>query len=337
MSRTAVVALAALSIGGTLHADEVRLQNGDRLTGTVKSLTAESLVLATEHAGEVKIARSAIASLRTDAPVTVVLADGTRFVRRLEPGDAGTIRFEDGPDAPALPQVPIAQIAEVNPAEKPAVEWTGAATITRGNTRTQSFGSNLDAVRRTADDRLTLGAGWVYSAQRSEETREDELTQRSVFGAAKYDYFVSKRLFGYLQTRAEGDEFQDLELRYTAGVGAGYQWFEEERLKFFTEGGLSFFHEDFEGEEADQFLAARLAYRLDWKPIDDLVLVHNAEWYPSLEDKDDQFARFDFQIRYPFGGGLSANAGAFYSWDNTPAEGLERLDVKYLIGVGYTF
>ncbi|MBI1851697.1 MAG: DUF481 domain-containing protein [Planctomycetes bacterium] len=332
--------VSILALAATARADEVTLKNGDRLTGTLVEITKDNLILKTEYAGDVKVARGSVASIKTDAPVTVVLADGTRFERKLEPADSGTVKFADMPDAPAIDSVALDKIGAVNPPAK-ETKWEGAialgATFTRGNTRNNRVNASLDAVRRTDIDRLTLDAGWVYASSRAKGENKDTTTERNVFGAAKYDYFFTEKIFGYLQNRVEGDSFKSLELRYTAGAGAGYQWIEDADLKFYTEGGLSYFYEKFKDEPSNDFVAARLAYRVDWKPFDWLTAIHNFEWYPSLEDKDDQFIRTDFTLRVPIAGHLSAEASALYSWDNTPATGDKRLDEKYLLGVGYTF
>ncbi len=331
-------------VGGVLllapvaAADEVQLKNGDRLSGTLVSMSKDTIVFKTDYAGDLKIARADVTALRTDAPVTVQLPDGTRFSRRIEPGEPGSVTFAGAPDAPSIGAVPLDGILAINP---PEIAGTGditlSASVNRGNTRNQSFRADIDAVRRTEIDRITLDAGWAYASNRPEGSNDDELTERNVFAAAKYDYFFSERWFGYAQNRAEGDSFQDLELRYTAGVGVGYQWYEEPDLKLYTEGGPSYFYEDFDDEDPKDYLAARLAYRIDVRLIDELKLVHNLEWYPSLENADDQFVRFDATLRYPFGSQLTGTAGIDYEWDNTPADGKRRTDVKYIFGIGYSF
>src|SRR3990172_7781842 len=57
------------------RADEVKLTNGDRLTGRIVELTAENLLLQTELFGEVSIPRSAVASFSTDQARVVTLPD----------------------------------------------------------------------------------------------------------------------------------------------------------------------------------------------------------------------------------------------------------------------
>jgi hypothetical protein len=62
-------------LSGITAADEVHLKNGDRLTGEVKSLEENKLVLTTSYAGEIAITWSEVAALRKDKPIKVILTD----------------------------------------------------------------------------------------------------------------------------------------------------------------------------------------------------------------------------------------------------------------------
>lgn len=72
-------------------ADEVRLVNGDRLSGRVVSLSQASIRIATPHSGTVAIDRRHIRHLRADAPMAVDLVSGERLVGRVESADANSI------------------------------------------------------------------------------------------------------------------------------------------------------------------------------------------------------------------------------------------------------
>jgi hypothetical protein len=42
----------------------------------------------------------------------------------------------------------------------------------------------------------------------------------------KYDYFFTKKAFGFIDARYEKDRIAELERRVVVGVGGGYQWVE---------------------------------------------------------------------------------------------------------------
>lgn len=64
-------------IAGNSLADEVRLRNGDKLTGQVVRIETDKLILKTTYAGEITIAWKEVASIGTDDSVKVVLKDET--------------------------------------------------------------------------------------------------------------------------------------------------------------------------------------------------------------------------------------------------------------------
>ncbi len=81
MTRAATVLLVFSSIFAlTVRADQVSLKNGDRLTGTITSSDAKTLVLKTEAAGEVTFQWSAIDAITSTQPLHVGLAGGQMVV-----------------------------------------------------------------------------------------------------------------------------------------------------------------------------------------------------------------------------------------------------------------
>src|SRR5262245_52984415 len=75
---TLVLAMASLC-----RADQIVLDNGDRLTGKIVRLSSATVVVHTDYAGDVSIEMKRVASLRTDEVMTVVLEDNTRLHGRL--------------------------------------------------------------------------------------------------------------------------------------------------------------------------------------------------------------------------------------------------------------
>ena len=74
--------------------DEVKLRNGDRLSGKVATLAKGKLVLATPHSGAVPIDWAQVVSVRTDGKVEVKLSTGEVIQGKLSPGPEGRLRIE---------------------------------------------------------------------------------------------------------------------------------------------------------------------------------------------------------------------------------------------------
>lgn len=218
-------------------------------------------------------------------------------------------------------------------------EWTGAVNVgaswSEGNSERRTANAGADAEYRREKDRTTLKFLWNFAEDKNASPR---VTDRRVYGAAKYDYFVAEKTFVYAETSAESSFASALDARSTFGVGVGRQFREDEQWKVSAEAGLSYVIEDLEqpGENAE-FLAARVAYKTEYKPDDKWTFGHDGEVFPSLEDSDDVLAKTDTKARVSLTDTMFAQAQWLMTYDNTPASGAERKDDLYLLGIGWTF
>src|SRR5688500_15124406 len=216
----------------------------------------------------------------------------------------------------AVPPVPPLTGLQDEPVK---YKWTGTvnigAIITDGNTETRSASLAIDAQYRRDKDRTTLGAFWNY---------QDDSTgvlQRRSGAKAKYDYFFTKKTYGYANTSLENDYQADLDLRWIIGAGLGRQFVENATHKFSAEAGLSWFDENFGNSPDDSYLAARGAYTFDWNINKEWTFFNAGEIYPSLEDKDDVYAKLDTRLKVALTAKMLAQAQWVMDWDNTPAAG----------------
>lgn len=218
--------------------------------------------------------------------------------------------------------------------------WTGSVAIgassTDGNTDTNSISATADATYRRERDRTTFNAWWAYEDQKNATGGTDISTRKSGL-KAQYDYFFSKKVYGLAQASAENDLLADIHLRTTIGAGLGYQWREDAKLKFATEGGLSHVATNFYSSPDEDYLAARVAEKLDWNINKDWNFAHIGEAFPSLEDSDDVSTRLDTRLKVSLTAKMFAQLGWVWDWDNTPAAGKDRSDNRYALSIGWSF
>ena len=101
MKRLATVWAAAglllFFLTATALADEVFLKNGNHLSGTIVSMGEGKLVLETNFAGRLTIDWGSVERLSTDAPLTIVLADGSTILGIPGPGETpGRLKLAEG-------------------------------------------------------------------------------------------------------------------------------------------------------------------------------------------------------------------------------------------------
>lgn len=241
----------------------------------------------------------------------------------------------------AAPTVPASKVpAPILVDEEIELGWSGALAAglmtSTGNTERSSANASADAVLRREQDRFTLGAYWNYASEEN-DLGDSSITERRWGGRFKYDYFLTERSYALFNASGETDDRALLQLRATAGLGYGYQWYEEESKKLSTELGVNWVHEDLEGASPNEYAAGRFAYDGLYKPGEDWTLLQTGELLHSLEDSRDVTAKLDSRGRYTFSENLFAQAQWVWDWNNTPAEDTERSDHRFLLSVGYSF
>lgn len=333
-----VVCAASILTALAAYSDEVVFKSGDRLTGTVKSVSDGKMVFDSKVAGEITLKMSEIETFTTDGPIEIVKADGSAATLKVSASEGGNVSVT--PEGAAQPQtLALAEMAKINP-DKPA--WHGSVmggmTWVRGNTKSVAANIDADAKLRREKDRITLGAGYYFAKQRDNDTRRDSTTLDNWFAKGQYDYFLSEKAYLLGSLMYEKDRIAHLDRRFTASVGLGYQWVEKDDFKFATEAGIASVSERYTDPSDDEHnMALRLAYHLEKDFNERVKGFHNAEYLPSLEDADIFLANVDIGLRAAITARLSMETKAQLAFNSQPASGRDKKDTRYIVGVGWVF
>jgi putative salt-induced outer membrane protein YdiY len=325
----------------SVFADEVVFQNGDRLSGKIKRMVDGKLVLQSDMAGEVTVDMSNVQTFSSDEAVTVHLQDGTVFSQKVLSSEPNRFAIE-GSETLQAQAFDLVAISSMNLAEKPKARWTGdisaGYTSTHGNTKTEAISGSANLRKRTENDRTQASADYARGRQEDPDTGEEETTEDWWRARAKYDYFFTKKLYGYADGRYEKDAIAELDRRVIVGGGGGYQWIESEVMNFSTEAGIAHLYEKFENQtESNSELSAQFGYNFDRKLTDNVKFIHDLTYYPSMDKFSDYFLTSTAEIRANFTKRTFVNFKAILGYDTTPAVGAHKTDVKYILGLGYNF
>lgn len=331
------LAVFASSVGG----DELFFKNGDRLTGKIEHLVGGKLVFKSDIAGEVTVDISNIKTFSSDSPIKVCLKDGTVFTRKVLSSDPNRFAIEADETLEAQ-EFELDALSSINPPSKPPAKWTGdisvGVTSTHGNTKTEMISANANLVKRTEKDRAQVTADYAKGQQEDPDTGETVTIEDWWRAKGKYDYFFGKKMYGYLDGRYEKDAVAELDRRVIVGSGVGYQWIESEKTSFSTELGLASVYEKFDNQtDSNSELSTQLGYNFDRKLTKNIKLIHDLTYYPSIDKFSDYFLTSSAGIRANFTKRFFANFKAIFNYDETPAIGAHKTDVKYFFGVGYSF
>lgn len=333
--------LCSVGMGVTLHADEVLLRNGDRLTGKIISLLDGKMVFQSDVTGQVSIDAKDIKTFSSDSPVEVHLTDGTVLHQVVTRGEPNEFAIAQGPTL--RPQAfRLAEVVSINPPLKPQPKWTGnisaAVSSTHGNTKAEAVTASVSVARRSEKDRTTAGADYGKSKQRDRDTGEENTTEDWWRAKAQYDYFFTKKFFGFVNGRYERDAVAELERRVVVGGGAGYQWIETDVTSFSTGFGVASLYEKFDNQtESNSELSLQAGYNFDKRLWENLRFVHDLTYFPSIDKFSDYYLTTTAELRATLTKTMFANFKVIFNYDTSPAPGQGSTDVKYLLGIGINF
>jgi putative salt-induced outer membrane protein YdiY len=296
-------------------ADEVQLKNGDRLTGTVVTLDGGTLKLKTAH-GDLDIDWPEVTALTVTETILVTTADGLEPTPATGPIDVAT--------ATALTR-PV-----------PPLTWDGGANAgflaTGGNTEVNSLRVDAEAVARAAANRYTVG----IAVNRAEDSGAE--TARNSSLSARYDRFLSRRVFLNANSIFTNDRFRGLDLRSALGVGVGYQVLDSAVTKLSVDGGIGYVDENFESAPDDSYTALREAAKLDiFLVADRVTLFHQHDGYFGVTGEDNLFVKTQNGVRLGLVAGLVTTAQVDLDYDRSPAPGRRNTDRTFALTFGYRF
>jgi putative salt-induced outer membrane protein YdiY len=244
MKKHLSIALFLLA-GPALWADQITLNNGDRITGSIVKGDAKEIVLATPGAGNVTVSRAAITAIAADGPVYVGLSDGQTVAGSLQTtGGQLQVRTQAaGNVTTALTAVQSFR----NQAEQTAFEtqierfrnprmvdlWTGFLDLgyaaTKGNAKTSTFTLSTRADRATNRDKIGVYYTSIFANNNTSGT--SATTANAKRGGVIYDANLSKKVFIWGAVDLESDEFQRLDLRFVPAGGVGHHTINSENTK----------------------------------------------------------------------------------------------------------
>ncbi|MGA3067664.1 MAG: DUF481 domain-containing protein [Tepidisphaeraceae bacterium] len=340
-SKTSAVALSFVAVlfvaAGSVSADEIIMNNGDHITGTITGADGGKMTISTPLEGDITVNLSDVKTFSTDEPIKIQMADGTVIDQKVDQGKPGQVVTAEGGTLAPQP-VAIANVDKINP---PPPAWNGSivlnALYNRGNTTNLQAGAAVNAIRRTVLDRITFNAQYQTASQRVAGTQTT--TADNWFLAGKYDLFFSQQFYGNAFTRVEKDRINDLDLRLTPGGGVGYQWYEEPQLNFDTEAGLAWVYQDYTTEPtASEQFSARLAYHVDasfWGT--NLKVFHDVQFFPSIQNVSNILLITDLGFHVALTKTMFSEIKAEWDYNSQPATGTSRNNITYILGLGWNF
>lgn len=323
--------LLFLSVSATAGADEIVLEHGDVITGTFLRLENKWIHFETDYAKPLEIKKDRVRRIFTEKEVSLKMETGEIIKGRLKTTEDDRILVERSAGA----QPVFLSWERVKAINAPPVKWSGnlvlSGTRESGNSDRQSASISLDAKRRSEKERFTVHLRNNYSEE------DDEVTTRNTYGSLKYDYFFSRRFYGFLSIEALYDKFRDINLRTVVGPGVGYQIWDDDRKSLSVELGVAYHNEDLIEGEDDYWFTGRVAADFSYQLGGGIEFSDHVIYYPRLDDPGDYQLRNEASVSTRLLSSWALQLSHILQYDSEPEAGVDKSDEILALGLQYSF
>lgn len=227
----------------------------------------------------------------------------------------------------------LAALAAEPPAEKKPA-WSMSAslglTLARGNSDNAMFTGRVLAGRKSEQNELNLGVDGAYGENDRVKSAD------AVHGFAQCDLLLSKRAYGYLRLDALHDDIADVEYRLTLAPGGGYYFIKSTNTFLRGEIGPGFVYEK-QGRHTQGYLSLRLGDHFEHKFNDRVKLWQMAEVLPQVDNFDNAVVNAELGVETGLSKKLNLRTYLQDTYDNEPAPGRKKNDVKLVVALAYKF
>jgi putative salt-induced outer membrane protein YdiY len=325
-----------------LAADQVVLTNGDIITGAIVKKDGGKLTIKSEFLGEVTMPWSAVKTIRSDAELNVVLPSGETVKGKIA-SSGDQLQIAAGG---ATRTAPLAGVTAVRDAgeqhnfermQHPGILelWNGnfdfGLALARGNARSDSLTTAFIAGRNTRTDKITLYFNQLYSTARVNGVTST--ISSAVRGGWKYNRNVSPRMFLTGFNDYEHDRFQNLNIRFVAGGGAGVRAVKSERAQLDFDAGIDYQRENFLNGLTRNSAEFNFGDNLFYKVSKATTVTQSTRLFTNLTETGTYRLNFDMGSSTVLKKWLGWHVTASDRFISNPVQGRQRNDL--LISTGF--
>jgi len=349
-SRRTHGSLAALVLGAAMlvlssplaaapKTDILIFQNGDRLTGEVKSLERGKLSFKTDATGTISIEWDKVASVQTDQYLQVELSDGRRhFGRASQAQPEGKLKLRVGSGA--------------NVREVPLVEVVGIAPIEQGGFFARLDGyvtAGYDYTKSSSVQQITFTGGLSSRDEKRQWAIDSSATLISQSGqndSNRYNIgaynrrFLADRWFVQGFGSFDGNDELGIDLRTTIGAAYGRFLRQDQKHDWAAYAGLAVTRENFSEQPTNESVEGVLGtqYWFFRYNAPEASLNATVNLFPSLTESGRVRSEAQISARYELVSDLFFQLSFYGSFDSEPGAGAEsKSDYGVTTSLGYSF
>ncbi len=342
-----VLSFICLACGAVALADELKLKNGDRLTGTIIKADGKTLTLNTDYAGTINISTDAIAEVVSKDPLYVETSDGKTIIGKIE-ASGGKYEVETKETNKVSGEMSAVRAIR-SQAEQAAYErmlkpswfdlWNGGLdfgySLTTGNTRTNNLALGANLSRQSKRDKTTLYAAYINAKNKNKGITET--TANAIRGGGRYEINLSSRVTTFGFADFEYNQIQLLDLRSVLGGGFGYYVVKKDRMQLQAFGGGAYNRENFSTglrrNSGELFVGEDFALKIS----DRVVFKERYQLFPNMTDRGEYRHTFDSSLTTKLTNWMTWNVTASNRYISNPPSGSKNNDLLLTTGIGVSF
>ena len=328
---TIVLLLFAALACPTVFADQVRMSNGDIITGEISKIEDDKVFIKPSYADEFSVTLAEVVSIEADQVFDVVLDDGSEAEATFTHGGSGmqTLVVDGTPREIALVDVTLA--AEPEPWYERSSKAEINMTWNDGNTDSQNTLIYADTALRLGDHRHQGDITF-----RRDKT-DDVYTKKQDLLRYNYNWLFSDPWYLGATATYERDPIKELEHRYTIGALIGRDIFNEDNRFLSISLGAGYTDEEYlTSSDSGATGLWKLDYTQDFRG-DDLAFFHNHTLNYQFFGENNAIFKSNTGFRYSLLGDIYANVSIRYDYETEPQDGAENSDTTLVVGLGASF
>lgn len=328
---TAAVLLLTTLVCSTVYADQVRMSNGDTITGEISKIEDDKVFITPSYADEFSVALPEVVSIEADQAFDVVLDDGSEAEAVFTHGQNGMQTMVVDGDAQEIVLANVTMAVEPEPWYERSSKAEVNMTLNDGNTDSQNTLIFADTAVRFGDHRHHADITF-----RRDKT-DDEYTKKQDLLRYNYNWLFSDPWYLGATATYERDPIKELEHRYTLGALVGRDIFNEDNRFLSISLGAGYTDEEYlTSSDSGATGLWKLDYTQDLRD-GDLAFFHNHTLNYQFFGENNAIFKSNTGFRYSFLGDIYANVSVRYDYETEPQGGAENSDTTLAVGLGASF
>jgi len=316
------------------YTDTVVLKNGNRISGTVKSMTQGQLVFDTDAMGTIAIKMNKVAEILSSTPMEIETVDGDQHFGQLEkPQLSDQVKIHSDSSTESIPIDELVHIVPIGESFWKRLQGSMSAgfSYTKSSEVAQfSFNGNL--LYQARHHQLALTYTNIV-------TDQDSGTSQQLFSRLGYSYQPGKHWFGLGFLSFQRNQELGVDGRGVLGAGGGRTFFQSNRGSLSINGGIDLNLENSgSGHTSSVEAFTAIEYSLYKYAGLQSNLVISAIAFPSLTESGRLRWQVDTSWRQELFDNIFWNWTFYASGDNDPPEGAaSNSDYGVITSLGWTF